>query len=403
MVRKSAMRVLVVMGLLATGAGCSVLEDDAQDLPDLVVGATLELSGPNNDIGSAHQRALVLRAEQINASGVLGNRRLRVVTRDNKSDPATALAQVTDFAEDPSVSAIITGACSECALEGKKVSNSKKVPLISLAPSTAVALPEQAADRNFVFKIGPNGPDNVRALVDEMTPLDPAQPPRRLDALFPEGTYGTEAFDATRNATTGSRVTALKTEREQAVRYKADGSNLKDQARTVVAADKSADKRPEIILVWALPAQAALAADAIRATGFTGPIYYDSAAAGSLFLAGTASEGATTVFPETLAMDDVIATTPAKAARKQWFEDYTARWGAYHGHASFAADAVEAVVKAVDRSGSTDRTAIQAVLESYETDGLSGPIRMTPANHSGLMPQALEAFTAKGGRWRLLG
>jgi branched-chain amino acid transport system substrate-binding protein len=38
-----------------------------------------------------------------------------------------------------------------------------------------------------------------------------------------------------------------------------------------------------------------------------------------------------------------------------------------------------------------------------ETDGLSGPIRLTPANHSGLMPQALTVLVARGGRWRLLG
>src|SRR5687768_16443925 len=102
-------------------------------------------------------------------------------------------------------------------------------------------------------------------------------------------------------------------------------------------------------------------------------------------------------------MDDVIATTPAKAARKQWFEAYTARYGAYHGQASFAADALDLVVAAVGQAGTTNRTSVRNVLESMETDGLSGPIRLTPANHSGLMPQALEMLVAKGGRWRLLG
>ncbi len=396
MVRKSAMRVLVVMGLLVTGAGCSVLEDDSKDVPDLVVAATLELTGTNADIGQAHQRALVLRAEQINASGVLGDRRLRVVTRDNKSDPATAVAQITDFAADSTVSAIITGACSPCSFDGRAVANSKQVPLISLAPATSITQPTEAGVRNFVFKVGPNGTDNVRALVTEMTP--PGAPVRRLGALFPDDRYGDDAVIATNTATAGARVDYL----AGAPRYKADGSDLGDKAKALVA-DKAADKKPEVVLVWALPAQAGPAAAALRQAGFTGQIYFDGAAAGNLFLGGAANEGATVVFPETLAMDDVIATTPAKAARKQWFEDYTARWGAYHGHASFAADALESVVKAVDRSGSTDRAAVQAVLESYETDGLSGPIRMTPSNHSGLMPQALEAFVAKGGRWRLLG
>ncbi len=96
-------------------------------------------------------------------------------------------------------------------------------------------------------------------------------------------------------------------------------------------------------------------------------------------------------------------TTPAKAARRQFFEDYTARYGAYHGQASFAADALNLVATASSRAGTTNRVPVRNVLESIETDGLSGPLRLTPQNHSGLMPQALEVLVAKGGRWRLLG
>jgi branched-chain amino acid transport system substrate-binding protein len=42
------------------------------------------------------------------------------------------------------------------------------------------------------------------------------------------------------------------------------------------------------------------------------------------------------------------------------------------------------------------------VLETSQTDGLAGPIRLTPDNHSGLMPQALTLLVARSGRWRLL-
>jgi branched-chain amino acid transport system substrate-binding protein len=107
------------------------------------------------------------------------------------------------------------------------------------------------------------------------------------------------------------------------------------------------------------------------------------------------------VFTQILAIDDVIATTPAKAARKQWFRDYTSRYGSYSGVASFAADAVELIADAVGKVGG-NRQRIRDVLETSQTDGLSGPIRMTPDNHSGLMPQALTLLVARKGRWRLL-
>ncbi|GAA1028357.1 ABC transporter substrate-binding protein [Virgisporangium ochraceum] len=379
MVRKSAMRVLGVLVLLLSGASCS-LTDDSADVPELVVAATLELTGSLADVGNAHQRALRLQEEQINASGVLGERRLRVVIRDNQSNPELAVNQISDFAGDSSVSAIISGACSRCALNGTKVANEKQVPLISLAPSTRVAARgADTPERNFVFKIGANGTDSVRALLDEIVPdAAPANaPPRRLAVLYPDDDYGTDGYAALTTAIANSGA---------------------------LVAGKSTSQRPEAVLVFALPPQTGPAAQALKAAGFQGDqVYYDSAAAGGLFLSEPAVEGATIVFSQTLAMDDVIASTPAKANRKQWFEDFTSRYGAYHGQASFAADALSAVATAFDRGETTNRVQLCDVLESMENDGLSGPLRMTPLNHSALMPQALETLVAKGGRWRLLG
>ena len=106
------------------------------------------------------------------------------------------------------------------------------------------------------------------------------------------------------------------------------------------------------------------------------------------------------VFTQILAIDDVVATTPAKSSRKQWFRDYTSRYGSYSGVAAFAADAADLIADAVARVG-TDRARIREIVETSQRDGLSGPIRLTPDNHSGLMPQALTLLVARSGRWRL--
>src|SRR5690606_10592734 len=113
------------------------------------------------------------------------------------------------------------------------------------------------------------------------------------------------------------------------------------------------------------------------------------------------TEGTTMVFTQTMVIDDVIATTPATAARKQWFRDYTARYGSYNGFSSFAADAVQMITNALQQSASASRDSIRSIVETSQFDGLSGPIRITPDNHSGLMPQALTVLVARNGRWRL--
>jgi branched-chain amino acid transport system substrate-binding protein len=42
-------------------------------------------------------------------------------------------------------------------------------------------------------------------------------------------------------------------------------------------------------------------------------------------------------------------------------------------------------------------------MEVTQLDGLTGPLRLTPSQHSGLMPQALTLLTVRGDRWRLGG
>jgi branched-chain amino acid transport system substrate-binding protein len=63
---------------------------------------------------------------------------------------------------------------------------------------------------------------------------------------------------------------------------------------------------------------------------------------------------------------------------------------------------VQLIADAVAKVGG-DRERIRDVLETTQVDGLSGPIRFTPDNHSGLMPQALSLLVARGGRWRPAG
>jgi branched-chain amino acid transport system substrate-binding protein len=383
--RKSAMGVAAAVLLLS--AACTSPDDEA-DTSELVVAASLELTGPSSDVGVAHERGLRLKMEQLNSSGLLRGRRLRLIVEDNQGTAATAANQATRFAGNPSVAAIVMGGCSECTIESVGVANDNRVPLISLASATQVTTP--AESRRFIFKIGPNTTDGARALATEMT----RSGVRTVALMTPKDVYGDDGRDLMTQEAAKAGLTVTGTGR-----FQTDLADVRDAARAAVAG------KPGAVVIWSAPAQAGPVAAAVREAGHRGALFLDSGAAGSMFLSGPAAavDGASLVFPQALAMDDVIATTPAKAARKQWFEDYTSRYGGYHGHSSFAADALALIVAAVNRIGRPDRLALRDVMESMETDGLSGPIRLTPANHSGLMPQALTVLVARGGRWRLLG
>jgi branched-chain amino acid transport system substrate-binding protein len=371
---------------LTSTTACTDVNSGKPD--DVVVGASLELSGSGADIGVAYQRALELRAEQINASGLLGRRRLTVQVRDNRGDPAIALTQITAFAEDPTVVAVMTGACAECVIGAAKQLNDRHLPTIALSPVAAVTTP--LTDRKYIFRLAPNADDDAALLTRELGKAGR----RKLALLSSDDAYGRGGSEAL--ARESGKISAKVVSHAQ---YAPAETDLSKAARTAVTGG------PDAIVVWGYPTQAAMAVGAIRGAGYHGQVYLDAGAAGDLFLGGpfATTDGTALVFTQTLAIDDVIATTPAKAARRQWFQDYTSHYGTYHGYASFAADGLQLIANAVARSGSIDGPTLQARLETSQIDGLSGQIRFTPDNHSGLGPQSLTMLEARGGRWRLLG
>ena len=381
--RLTAASIAASMLLLTGAAGCSS-DDDQPDASDvLVIAADLNDASPVDD---AYARALELRIEQINASGELGGRQLRLRTEDNSGDPTASLRNISTFADDPAVAAVVTGGCDRCVVGAAKTINDKKIPTIALAASDQVATP--VAARQYVFKLGPNSADNAAAMVAELSRL-------RFDkvaVLHADDLYGKGA-----RAALESQLQKAGIEVRATRAIKPGSTDTAPAIASLTAAD------PQALLVLTPPDQAQLAATDAKKGGYRGQVFFDAAAAGDLFIPPAAVGGmnnTTMVFTQILAIDDVVATTPAKSSRKQWFRDYTSRYGSYSGVAAFAADAADLIADAVAQVGG-DRPRIREIIETSQVDGLSGPIRLTPDNHSGLMPQALTLLVARSGRWRL--
>jgi branched-chain amino acid transport system substrate-binding protein len=377
--------ICAVATLLLAG-GCQAGPGPADEI---VIGADLELSGPGAATGKVYAQALQLRVEQVNHDGLLGNRKLTLVIRDNRSDPATSAGNISSFAADPSVRALVTGSCGECIVNSAKAVNDAKIPTIALARATNVSVP--VTDRRYIFKLAPNADDDATVLISELTAADLL----RVAVVGPEDPAGNDTVEALTSKFDKAKVTTLGTEKLGP----AGGDAAAVAAR--IAAKKPA---PQAVVILLSSPSSAQVAKALRAEGYTGRLIFGSGAADSLFLTGdtaAALDGATLVFTPTLVSDDIIATSPAKANRAAWFRDYLSTYGTYAAYASFAADAIGLIVDAVNRTNSTERDTLRTAIEATRFDGLSGPIRLTPANHSGLMPQAMTLLVATNGRWRL--
>jgi branched-chain amino acid transport system substrate-binding protein len=215
----------------------------------------------------------------------------------------------------------------------------RQAPLVSMASSGAVVNPVD--QRRYAFKTSPNNDDMADVQVLELSERDV----RRVAYITPTNAHGDASEAAFLAAARRAGLQVVGVER----------FNDKDKDYTVPVT-KLAAKRPQAFAVAAISPQSSLVARAIRTTGFDGPVIFEGGAGAELFLKGasTASEGMLMVHPAILAVDQVAGATPELLARKRFFRDYSTRYGQFSGFASYAADALTAIVRAIDAAGSDD-------------------------------------------------
>lgn len=392
---------LAAVTILVTG--CGAIDGDA-DLETVAIGADLDLSGNGSDLGLVYEEALRLRVEQVNQQGLLGSRQLELEVLDNRSDPEASAENLAQLAGDPDVVAIVTGGCDQCARAAVDTVTEAAIPTISLAAASEIVEPVQ--ERRYLFQLAATAANNVRVLIDELRRVEA----ETVGVVTTNGAYGEEASQQMAAAAEGAGIDvavarSVAGDEEQLEPVAAELTNYQPEPRfDEFGVEQVGEPGVDAVVVMGSQPVAGRVAVALDAAGYDGQLLLDASAAEELFLGGAqgaALNGARMVFTETMVIDSVVASSPAKAARKTWFNDYVSRVGTYHAHSSFAADAVQVVVEAINRFDSADRDQVRDALENTQIDGFSGPIRIRVETHSGLKQQALVPLVAQGDRWRL--
>lgn len=373
---RSALALGLTALLLLGAAGCG----SATKKPvTVVIGADLSLTGDGQQVGEIYEKALKLQVKRLNRQNDQEHLVLR--TRNNRSEPDTAVSQITAFQSDPTVDAVVMGPCDACVAAVAPLASSSRLPIISLAPGD---LPTgTAGSGSALFRLAPTVADDAAAITDGMV----SRHVRKLGIVAASGDYGDAAVDAMRLMADNAHISITAT-------YRLGSSEPLD----TLADDAGVE--PDAVSVWASPDDADQVVTALKHNGYHGSIYLDAAAAGELFFNQQQIDldGAYLAFPEIMSMDDIVASTPAQADQKRWFQDYTSQYGEYAGPSSFAADAVSVIADAVEASG-TGRAELRSAIETTQLDGLSGTIQFTPVNHSGLTARSLTLLRASNGRW----
>jgi branched-chain amino acid transport system substrate-binding protein len=349
------------------------------------IGVNIELSGPAAVQGPAYKNAVELVAKKVNETGVLG-RKIELVIRDNKSDPTEALQVMKGMIGNDKVVAVVGGGSSPTTMSSIEYVQSAKVPIVSMGSSDAIVMP--VAERSWVYKT-PAGTDMVvQVMLDQFA----AKGIKKVGFISVDNPYGEAGLKAFTAKAPGAGIELVGNEKFQAT----------DKDYTAIVTKLTA-KEPEALVVWAIPPGAGIVATNVKASGFSGPVYFDPGAGAELFIrgAGKAAEGALLVHPAVLVADQ-IQDAANKKEMDEFHTAYTDAYGEYSGFASYAADALGMIVAAIKESGKAESQAIRDSLETLKYTGVTGVYSMSKDDHSALDPSALVLVTVKDGKWQLV-
>lgn len=119
----------------------------------VIVGLDGEFALKNSTSAQSIERGILIAIDEINrAGGVLGGRALKLITKDNHSNPARGLKNVREFAEIPDLVAVVGGRFSPVLLEQIDLVHEKEVILLA-AWSAADPITSHGRHPNYVFRL----------------------------------------------------------------------------------------------------------------------------------------------------------------------------------------------------------------------------------------------------------
>lgn len=351
----------VLAGCFTVGVACAA---SAQDVAhDVVLGASVQLTGPVANTGRYYRDAYQFAIDKINAAGgfmVAGKaHRLTFKLYDNQSDVNLSVRQYTQLVSQDKVDLLLGPFASNFALADSAVAEKYKVPMVQGGGAS-----DQIFARSFKYIFGTLAPASnyFGSTIDMLKLLKPA--PRSVALLYADDAFDVSVAEGTRPKLKQAGLDIVIDERYST--NATDFNSLLSQVKS---------KNVDVVLVAGHETEILNFVRQARSLAVAPRMYS--------FTVGVPSED----FRKALGKDadyafGMTAWLPSAALKDRWFgdaqrfaKDYKARFGYdpdYHA-ASGVAD-VEALVQAMENAGSTDPQKVRDALAKVRFDSLYGPI-----------------------------
>jgi branched-chain amino acid transport system substrate-binding protein len=344
---------------------------------DIVLGASVQLTGPSANTGRYYKDAYEFAIDKINAAGGVkvgdAKRKLALKLYDNQSDVNLSVRQYTQLATQDKVNLLLGPFASNFALADSAVSEKYRIPMVQGGGAS-----DQIFSRKFKYVFGTLAPASnyFGSTVDMLKKLEPA--PKTVALLYADDAFDVSVADGTRPLLQKAGLTIAMDERYTS--NASDFNSLLSQIKSVNA---------DVVLVAGHETEILNFVRQAKSLAVAPKMYS--------FTVGVPSDD----FRKALGDDanyafGMSAWLPNASLKDRWFGDaaafataYKAKYGYdpdYHA-ASGVAD-VEALAQAIENAGSVDPQKVRDALAKLNFPSLYGTIAFA-ANGQIDLPQVV--------------
>lgn len=344
---------------------------------DIQLGASLQLTGPEANIGRYYRDGYQLAVDRINAQGgvkVGGTaHKLAIKMLDNQSDVNLCVRQYVQLVTQDKINLLLGSYASNYVLASESVAEQYEVPMLQGGGAS-----DQIFSRGYkyIFGLLPVASRYFGSTVEAMTKLNPA--PKSVALLYADDAFDTAVANGTRKQLAAAGLPAAIDERY---------SNNATDFSSLLARIKST--HPDAVLVAGHETEILNFIRQSKSLDVNPKLYAFTVGVQSADFRKALGADADYAFGMTSWLPSASAKDSLFGDAKKFAADYKARFGYeadYHGAAAVAV--VEAFAKALETAGTAEPKAVRAAIAKLDFETQYGRIRFSEAGQIDL-PQTV--------------
>jgi branched-chain amino acid transport system substrate-binding protein len=383
------MRTIMAMILALSAFAWPLASGEAQE--PYKIGAIFSITGPGSSLGIPERDTAVMIEADVNARGGIRGpdgklRPIKIIIYDDASDETKAVLAAKKLIDEDKITAIVGTTLSGTSLAILDTVQKAEVPLVSCA--AAVKIVEPVAERRWVFKTPQSDHLIVGVLVDHLK----AKGLTRVAWLNVDYAFGQLGWIEFEKAAQKAGLAVVANEK-----FGQKDVDMTAQLTRVKAAG------PQATVIWSIPPSASLATKNYADLGITAPLFQSHGVGNKRYieLAGPASNGVQFPAGKLLVAEQLADNDQQKPVLLAYARDFEAKYGPRNTFGGHAWDAIQLVLRAVEKAG-PDRAGVRAAIEGTRNFvGITGVFDFSPADHNGLDRRAVTMIQVVDGQWRM--